>query len=229
MTMKIAFTSDLHGHLPEIEPCDILIIAGDIAKLPGDRDILWSRSWFRKKFFPWVNSIPASKVIMTPGNHDFYLYELYKKNYPYHLQLESWPDKLFMLIDRTINVDGLIIHGTPWVTGLPNWAFNNDTPGMLDFFKKTIPEKCDVLITHAALGIGDTCRVMQHNTRNFLSSYPNIPLTNAIADKEIRYVVNGHIHSGEHEPIVQNGTTFFNASYINENYVPAYPVKYLDI
>jgi predicted phosphodiesterase len=28
--MKIGMVSDIHGHYPEVEPCDIFIVAGDM-------------------------------------------------------------------------------------------------------------------------------------------------------------------------------------------------------
>ncbi len=52
--MRVIATSDLHGNLPEIEPCDVLIIAGDHFPLKVDRDYALSMAWAEKYFIPWL-------------------------------------------------------------------------------------------------------------------------------------------------------------------------------
>lgn len=229
--MKIAFTSDLHGQLPDIKPCDILIIAGDISNLRGDRNIPQTASWLKKKFIKWVTKVPARHIVFTPGNHDFYFEAVWKGEYPDELK-EIWPDNLHLLIDQSIEIDGLLIHGTPWVNGLPRWAFNNDDYNKsLRHFQYTVPDKLDILITHAAPAIAQMGTVLQPDVFNHMHSYVSEALANMSFNKKIRYWVCGHIHSGDHEPFSIEGfdTVFFNASYIDENYKPAYPVRYMEI
>ena len=62
---KICALSDLHGHLPKIEPCELVLIAGDI-----QFDNAASTLWFLDEFTKWIDSLPCDEVIMIAGNHD---------------------------------------------------------------------------------------------------------------------------------------------------------------
>ena len=69
--MKIAVTSDLHGYLPDIEPCEVLFICGDISPLDIQSNIPKMQVWLRNKFASWINNLPCNQVLMVAGNHDF--------------------------------------------------------------------------------------------------------------------------------------------------------------
>ena len=72
--MKICGISDIHGNLIEnIPECDVLCICGDIVTLNAQRNIEASKHWWETKFIKWVDKLPCKKVIIIPGNHDFYL------------------------------------------------------------------------------------------------------------------------------------------------------------
>ena len=71
--LKIGITSDLHGNLPKIEPCEILFICGDIIPTNLQDSHYGSEIWFRSVFCEWINSLPCTQVIIVPGNHDKYL------------------------------------------------------------------------------------------------------------------------------------------------------------
>ena len=76
--MKICGISDIHGNLyNEIPKCDVLCICGDIVPLSIQRDIKESDKWFTEDFIKWINNLPCNKVIIVPGNHDFYLEKMY--------------------------------------------------------------------------------------------------------------------------------------------------------
>jgi hypothetical protein len=59
--MKIGMVSDIHGHYPEVEPCDIFIVAGDMVDA-----FRWNydeaMGWYDKFFRAWLKSIPAGEV-----------------------------------------------------------------------------------------------------------------------------------------------------------------------
>ena len=71
--MKICGISDIHGDLSiNIPECDVLCICGDVINLNDQRDIPTSKHWWETRFVKWVESLPCSKVIVVPGNHDFF-------------------------------------------------------------------------------------------------------------------------------------------------------------
>src|SRR5688500_17047642 len=69
--MRIVAISDQHGFLPEVPPCDLLIVAGDICPdvIEGGRlarDFPDSqKSWFDAVARPWLAAAPATHKILT--------------------------------------------------------------------------------------------------------------------------------------------------------------------
>lgn len=147
--MKICGISDIHGNLLEnIPECNVLCICGDIVTLNAQRNIEQSAHWWDNKFIPWVMKLPCKKVIVVPGNHDFYLEDKYKKNewkaFKSCMSILS-ENKVEFLIDEEYTYEGIKFYGTPWIEPIKfqenRWAFSNNK-----CYKK-IPI-CDVLITH---------------------------------------------------------------------------------
>lgn len=147
--MKVCGISDIHGNLIEnIPKCDILCICGDIIPLNIQRDLSQSKHWWRNRFVNWVKKLPCKKVIVIPGNHDFYLEDVYNKNewqlHKEHL-LELSNGKIEFLLDESYYYKGIHFYGTPWIEPITfqesRWAFSN-----LEYYKY-IP-KCDILLTH---------------------------------------------------------------------------------
>ena len=64
---KIVVVSDMHGHLPEVPECDILLIAGDIML---GASINTQLVWMEGLIKPWLKEIPAKEVVFVAGNHD---------------------------------------------------------------------------------------------------------------------------------------------------------------
>lgn len=227
--MKIAVTSDLHGTLPQLDECDICFICGDIFPLKCQRNFEQCLSWLKKTFYKWCEKQPCKEYVFIPGNHDFYLEDIYKRIEPYDYDkaLEI-PGNVHLLIDSSITLHGLKIFGTPWISGLPKWAFNKDEEELKDYYKKIIPNECDIVLTHHAPAIDQLGTVLQ-TTWNYMSDYSSVALANAYKDKKIKYAFNGHIHSGIHSNIECNGTIFRNVSLNDENYNPTYPVYYFEM
>lgn len=88
--IRICAISDLHEYLPEIEPCDILCICGDISHLNIEKNFIQSQIWYETKFFPWINHLPARKIFMIAGNHDFYLEYYGKDEFQHTLNFFLW-------------------------------------------------------------------------------------------------------------------------------------------
>ena len=75
-SMRIAALSDLHGYLPTVPQCDLLIVAGDVcvdqigkshAAVAHDQQ----ERWFDRYVRPWFGKAPAVHKVMTWGNHDW--------------------------------------------------------------------------------------------------------------------------------------------------------------
>lgn len=147
--MKICGISDIHGNFIEnIPECDVLCICGDIVALNVQRNIEASKHWWETKFIKWINKLSCKKVIVIPGNHDFYLEHLYNNNLFEEFRIEmskNTNNKLVFLINQSCEYEGIKFYGTPWIKPIEfqedRWAFSR-----LDTYED-IPQ-CDVLLTH---------------------------------------------------------------------------------
>ena len=149
--MKICGISDIHGDLNvNIPECDVLCICGDVINLNDQRDIPASKQWWETRFVKWVESLPCSKVIVIPGNHDFFLERMYTECWGWFKdrmrRLSN--KKLEFLIDESFYYEGIHFYGTPWIEPIEfqegKWAFEHPEG---DKYYIQIPI-CDVLITH---------------------------------------------------------------------------------
>lgn len=129
--MRICALSDLHGYLPPVPDCDIVLLAGDLCP---DRDQL---AWLNGPFRKWLESIDA-KVFATWGNHDFV-----GQRTPQTVASLNLPWTL--LVDEEAEYKGLRIYGTPWTPLFGYWAFMRPDDE-LPF--EQIPEGIDILISH---------------------------------------------------------------------------------
>lgn len=233
--VKICGISDLHGYLPaDIKEVDVIVISGDIVDLKYQRYNGVSESWFFDEFVKWVNKLPCEKVIITPGNHDFYLASL-----PKPILRDKFADatdgKLVLLIDELYEYKGITFYGCPWCDGPQNWAFcpsNKSTT--YEYIKnryKSIPH-CDVLITHQPPKIGNL-GVSYYWDDVKKSDWSSEELRKAIVDKDILVNFCGHIHSGDHTgveyPTPGCNTIFYNVSILDENYCIYYLPTYVNI
>lgn len=198
--VSIVAISDLHGHLVDIPPCDILLIAGDICK---EGSPLTQAEWLNTLFSDWLHQVPAKHIIGVAGNHDRVFEShstLISKDLPWHY-----------LEDTSIEVMGLHIHGTPWQ--LPFWgAFNKADKALIEHYT-SIPKETDILISHGPpFGICDQI-YMQEDLPYHAGS---LALRNKILEIAPQLVVFGHIHEahGTH----QIGPTLFaNVSLVDDN------------
>lgn len=91
--MKVTAISDLHGNLIDIEPCDLLLICGDISPLEIQRDYIQMTKWIFNEFQEWIMKIDCPTIILTPGNHDFWFEKMINQSNTYLF------NKLIILID----------------------------------------------------------------------------------------------------------------------------------
>lgn len=218
---RIVATSDLHGFLPDpldIPEADLLIIAGDICPDHpigkreryglDDKGAGYQAEWLDSEFRRWLDRVcqRVEYVVAVWGNHDFV-----------GEQRRLWEDLYLpvqFLQDETVEIGGLKIHGTPWVPGLPRWAFH----GSEEFLKaraESIPSDLDILISHGP----------PYGTADFVApqfgslAVGDRALAGALGSLAPKLFVCGHIHEqyGLHE---HDDVIVANVSYVDENYVP---------
>lgn len=189
--MKVVAISDLHGLLPVIPECDILLIAGDICPhfdrpVGGAGDIFGQSYWLRHDFEEWLDNVPAKEVCATWGNHDWI-----GEKRPDMVPKLRW----HLLNDQGAEVLGVKVWGTPWQPYFHGWAFNAPPPLYPDgeaFLKKKydlIPDDTDIIISHGPpRGFGD----VTHDGRPTGSE----ALKDAIMRIKPKLSVAGHIHIG---------------------------------
>lgn len=218
--MKIVATSDIHGHLPHIKPCDLFIIGGDIFPKEMDRNVELQENWYFEVFDPWLADLPCRYVLMVPGNHDYYFEKLYQEKRLQNLGNQ----KLKVLCNNAIKLDGLTIYGTP--NTLPpkhNFAFCQDSAGLTETFQR-IPSQLDILISHMApFEIGRLAGVEDG------LDVGSPELTDALKTRKIKYVFCGHIHHGNHKKVKWNGMTLYNVARCNNQKEACYPLLSLEI
>ncbi|MGB0888951.1 MAG: metallophosphoesterase family protein [Solirubrobacterales bacterium] len=204
--MLIRAYSDLHGMLPRIDPCDVLLIAGDVCPIIGEHGVEEQASWVRDTFSEWLAQIPAERIVMTPGNHDFVF------------ETEPvWPDlPAELLIDEAVELgsEGPTVHCSPWVPALPNWAFHANDAKLAEA-AEAIPTDADIWLQHGPpYGLLDALwRNGEHvGNRHTLA---------ALDEKPPQVFICGHIHeaAGFAE---RAGAMIANVSFVNEFYEPQF-------
>jgi Icc-related predicted phosphoesterase len=193
--VKLVAISDTHGQLfhDKVPECDILIHCGDVSPA-RDHSIQFQKIWLYDNFISSLPLVPAKHIVFVGGNHDFYLYNLYKNKLEEEL-IEKLPSNVHYLRDSEITLEGIKIYGSPWVENLSNWAFNLNGENEKINTYSMIPEGLDILVSHApAFKYCDT--IMEYNdTENLGSKY----LAVEVAKKKPKLVLTGHIHSGNHK------------------------------
>lgn len=223
--MKITAVSDLHGNLIDIEPCDILLIAGDISPLDIQKDHIQMTKWFFNEFYDWIQKIPCWNIILVPGNHDFWFEKFIKQS-----KMNLW-HKLTILINDETTVyasngyehEEVRIFGTPYCKDFGNWAFMPGNDKLPELYDK-IPEDIDIRICHDSPLIGYVGNIMEKADKTYPNGIPagNQYLANAIFDKRPKYVLSGHIHSGDHTLKEYVEVKLANVSILDESYNIAY-------
>lgn len=204
---RIVCTADLHEHLVDIPPCDLLLIAGDIS-FAFKGDLASKHAFLTGPFSDWLERVPAEEVVLVAGNHD--------------QSIEAWglPEGLRCryLQDEGAELFGLKLWGTPWQPWFYGWAFNaprDDGETFLASKFELVPDDTDVLICHGPpRGYGD---------RTANASVGSTALTEALERVQPRLLLCGHIHSG-YGRYRLGDTEIVNAAHVDDGYRPSNPV-----
>lgn len=206
--MKIACVSDLHGFLPEIPECDLLLLGGDYCR--STKDEHW---WYRDKFKPWIDKLSQRmKIIGVAGNHD----EVFEKK-PHLVPKMEWT----YLQDSGCEWEGLKFWGSPWQPRFCDWSFNADEEE-LDQKWELIPKDTDILLLHGPpRGYGDFSPYGKVHTGS-----PS--LLQKIHEIYPKLVIAGHIHSGYGKYQIGE-SIFLNCSIVNEAYKMVNKIQVVEI
>ena len=248
--MRIAVSSDWHGSLPsktdrmKISECDLLLLAGDIFshRTHYTYGVLDPVGKFLRELTD--NEIP---VIMTPGNHDFSIYNAWLDQNPKSAEwilqhtvprMSTGGEKLgvdflkeflgiTVLIDSHVEVNGLKIYGTPWTPEFYRWAFMLEEDDLHEVYDQ-IPTGLDILLSHGPPRFGLIDCVLQ-NPEEPPRTCGSICLTNCILNKRPKHVFCGHIHSGSHQQTEIGQSKCRNVSLLDEDYKVEYSPFILEV
>lgn len=231
--MRIVALSDQHGHLPEIPPCDLVVVGGDvcpdlIGQSTAQSDPARQRDWFNRHARPWLAASPAAHRILTWGNHDWCG------------QVCGFDDDapdvasstvLQIVVDRGTSVPSqaagrsISVWATPWSRQFMHWAFMKSREDLAQLYA-AIPENLDILVSHQPpYGYGDRSFDARSGETEHLGSDE---LLRAIERIKPRLVICGHIHGG-HGCYEHAGTPIYNVSVVDDHYRLARPATVIDI
>ena len=204
--MKICCISDTHGKHDRLNleayPADMLIHAGDITSGGTFREVLIFLEWFSVQDYKYK--------VFIPGNHDICIEEKYED----FLTLLGRFSNIAFLHNSGIEIDGINIWGSGDTPEFCNWAFNKTEEELKETWA-LVPKDIDILVSHGpAYGILDL-------VNNTWSVDPNVgckSLRDVVTNSDIKHCIVGHIHEQGGKSIIIDGTTFHNASVLDEKY-----------
>ena len=243
--MIIDCIADLHGHYPELEGGDLLIVAGDLTGL----DTVIQHIQFQI----WLHEQRYDKKIVIAGDHDNRLqqlpFEAIKRQYAelgedylcdsgteFEFHEPDPVEKGRVVLDTIFStVKRFKIWGTPWTLTFdginPHCTAFTGTEAELEAKFALIPDDIDILITHGPpLGIFDkTDRGENVGSKSLLEKARSL--------KNLKLFVFGHLHEGYGmiTPSSLNGGAkvrpnksitcasfpyIVNCSHVNEHYEP---------
>lgn len=208
--MRLVLTSDLHGYLPPVQTCDVLLIAGDVCPIENHK-LDFQADWLKWSFIPWLRRAPARHKIFIAGNHDFIFYEQ-----PGLILETEWPG--VYLRDSGCEWEGVHFWGSPWANELPGWPFTAPED-VLRTYWDDIPVETQVLMVHGPPhGYGDT--VIGRNTGDELHVGSTSLEETLHQLPNLKLMVFGHIHEGSGIYRHTSGLTLVNAALMDVSYKP---------
>jgi 3',5'-cyclic AMP phosphodiesterase CpdA len=221
--MRIAAISDQHGFLPEIPPCDLLIVAGDVCPDALRGKLAWhepelQKAWFDREIRPWLAASPATHKLLTWGNHDWCGERC-------RFDADADSRTLQILLAQETRIPPLRVWASPWSNQFGDWAFMRE-PRELAAVYDTIPTGIDILVSHQPpYGY---CDEVPHFLTGRMTHQGSRELLAAIDRVKPKIVICGHIHEG-HGTATHNGTPIYNVSVVDEHYRLVYPVTLIDL
>jgi Icc-related predicted phosphoesterase len=205
--MKIVAVADLHGYLPAIPSCDLLLLAGDLCPVRNHK-IDYQAAWLDTDFRYWLAAQPARRIVGVAGNHDW-VFQKRPDLVPADL---PW----IYLEDRLVEWEGWRIYGSPWQPIFGNWAFNLGEAERREKWA-LIPSGIDILVLHGPpFGYGD-----EVPSRDSVRHTGCRHLLRRIDELRPRLTVYGHIHEGRGSWSLGGGV-LANVTLVDAGYDPIY-------
>jgi hypothetical protein len=208
-SVRVVAVSDLHGQLPSIPPCDLLLVAGDVCPL-DDHAAEAQRAFLEGPFADWLERAPAGAIAGVAGNHD-----LVAEEEPALLAGLPWT----YLCDSECELAGLRIWGSPFALTYGDWAFMESEAALEQRFA-AIPSGLDVLLVH-----GPPFGVLDHAARGVDTG--SHALRRAVVRTRPALGIFGHIHEAHGEDRL-GVTRCLNVSLLDERYLVRHPPTELD-
>jgi Icc-related predicted phosphoesterase len=215
--MKIACISDVHGRwsklqIPEV---DLLISCGDYS-FQGERHMV-------KDFHKWLNKRPAKNIISIQGNHELWV----EKNFQEAKQiaLEACP-KVHFVEEDVIEIEGVKIFCSAYTPWFHSWAYNEHRGEPIKRHWDRIPQ-VDIIATHGPVyGILDELVYPNGDGKGeFVGCQDLLDVVKRIKPD---LFFCGHIHAHGGKEIHRDGTSFYNTSICDEQYVASNPATIVD-
>lgn len=179
--MRVAAVADLHGILPDVAPCDLLLLAGDLCPLDGHGNGRQA-AWLDGPFRAWLDAVPAGAVVAIAGNHDFVF-----ERAPELVPSLPWT----YLQDTCARIADVTLWGSPWTPWFYDWAFNAPRRDGESFLRErydSAPADADIVLLHGPpVGYGDAVSGRR------VGSMAALELVDRVAPA---LCVFGHIHEG---------------------------------
>ena len=210
MTMRAVCISDTHGQHRSLKmpKGDLLIHAGDVTSRGSLQEVQEFLGWFSRQSHPYK--------LFIAGNHDFYFEQATAQKIAHLI-----PPNVIYLNDSGVEIAGINFWGSPVTPWFYDWAFNRDRGPDMKRHWDLIPQNIDVLVTHGPpFGILDATihgrKVGCEELRMRLDTI------------RPRVHVFGHIHEAAGK-CQHQGTTFVNASVLDQRYQLLHPPVVLDL
>lgn len=172
----ISDTHNLHRMLNDVVPdVDCVIHSGDCT---NSKDIIYSIKE-SEDFLDWFSSLKIPKKIMIAGNHDIAISQ--DKN--------LIPGNITYLFNSSCYLGEYKVWGSPYTPAFgKGWAFNMHRKDLWGLWS-TIPDDCDILVTHGPpKGILDYVGNTQQGCKS---------LYNRVIEVEPLMHLFGHIHNSK--------------------------------
>jgi Icc-related predicted phosphoesterase len=206
--IRVTAIADLHGYLPSLEPCDLLVVGGDVC--PRGRAER-QRVWVDQDFRSWLERVDTGAIVGVAGNCD-----LAAAEDPALMRSLPW----VYLENEAATVAGLRVYGSPLALPFGNWPFMAPE-AELERTWAGIPDETELLVVHGPpYGLGDQVYRGDHvgspSLRERMDTLPSL-----------RALVCGHIHEAHSRGRV-GAVEWVNAALV-EDWQPEHDPELLSI